>query len=73
MWPVVGIDSSMPAAMSGSRPMVTNSVVPIANPPSASDRIARPTWEVRDAGRRLERGHVVVKSAGPVAIPWARR
>src|SRR5690242_4472638 len=44
MWPVVGIEASMPSAISGSRPIVTNSVVPIANPPSASAVIARPTW-----------------------------
>src|SRR3712207_447923 len=34
--------ASTPAAMSGSRPMVTNSVVPMANPPRASAPIASP-------------------------------
>src|SRR3954447_11069089 len=39
--PADGMLVPTPAAMSGSRPMVTNSVVPMANPPSASATIAR--------------------------------
>ena len=34
--PAAGIETPTPAAISGSRPIVTNSVVPIANPPMAS-------------------------------------
>ena len=45
--PVVGIDSSMPAAISLSRPIVTNSVVPIAKPPSAREMMASPTCAAR--------------------------
>ena len=41
MWPAVGMDTSTPSAISGSRPIVTNSVVPIANPPMASASTAR--------------------------------
>ena len=41
MWPAVGMDTPTPSAISGSRPIVTNSVVPIANPPMASASIAR--------------------------------
>ncbi len=49
MWPVVGIDWSMPSAMSGSRPMVTNSVVPMAKPPVARATSARVRCGVRVA------------------------
>ena len=48
MCPVVGIDSPMPSAMSGSSPIVTNSVVPIANPPVASAISASVTCGVRE-------------------------
>ena len=72
MWPVVGIDSSMPVAMSGSRPIVTNSVVPIAKPPRASARIARPTCEVRRgrSGGRSHFGQVGGSSGYSVGERW---
>ena len=34
--PAAGSETPRPLAMSGSRPMATNSVVPMPNPPSAS-------------------------------------
>ncbi|MDR7309039.1 hypothetical protein J2S40_000097 [Nocardioides luteus] len=34
-WPAVDVPTPTPTAISGSTPMVTNSVVPIANPPIA--------------------------------------
>ena len=40
MWPAVGSEMFIPAAMSGSSPMATNSVVPIPKPPSASANTA---------------------------------
>src|SRR5674476_1199137 len=43
MCPAVGIVMPTPLAICGSSPMVTNSVVPMANPPIASARIARLT------------------------------
>jgi predicted MFS family arabinose efflux permease len=46
-WPVLGIEESMPRAISGSRPIVTNSVVPIAKPPSARAVIASTTCRAR--------------------------
>jgi hypothetical protein len=49
MCPAVGIVMPTPLAICGSSPMVTNSVVPMANPPIASARIARLTCR-HDAG-----------------------
>src|SRR5215213_288713 len=45
-WPPVGIETSTPSAICGSRPMATNSVVPMANPPMASASTARVKWRV---------------------------
>src|SRR3954454_7303043 len=45
-WPAVGMSTSTLAAMSGRTPIVTNSVVPIANPPSARAPIATMTRAV---------------------------
>src|SRR4051794_20463890 len=57
----------MPAAISGSSPIVTNSVVPIANPPRASAAIARPTWRA-DCTRAATRS-VVVTSEEDISDP----
>ena len=38
--PAVGTETSTPSAISGSTPIVMNSVVPMVNPPTASARIA---------------------------------
>ena len=40
MWPAVGSLMCRPAAISGSRPIATNSLVPMPKPPSASARTA---------------------------------
>src|SRR5690348_9073574 len=45
-WPAVGMSTPTPSAMSGRTPMVTNSVVPIANPPIASATTATTTRTV---------------------------
>ena len=42
--PAAGIETSTPSAICGSRPIVTNSVVPIANPPMARASTASPKW-----------------------------
>ena len=56
-WPAVGIETSTPSAICGSRPIVTNSVVPIAKPPIASARTARPKWRaVTDGTSRSSTG-----------------
>ncbi len=49
-WPAVGMVMPTPWATSGSSPMVTNSVVPIANPPVASARSASRGWAAGQAG-----------------------
>ena len=49
-WPAVGIDTSTPSAICGSRPIAMNSVVPIAKPPMASARTAGPYGAVRTGG-----------------------
>ena len=36
MWPACGIETPTPSEICGSNPIVTNSVVPIAKPPTAS-------------------------------------
>src|SRR3954454_19404231 len=59
--------ASTPSAMSGSRPMVTNSVVPMANPPSARAMIA--STAVRVAGSR---GADVVVVAGAADTSLAK-
>ena len=46
-WPAAGIETSTPRASCGSRPIETNSVVPIAKPPIASAVRATATWRVR--------------------------
>ena len=38
----MGIETSTPSATWGSRPIAMNSVVPMANPPTASARTAGP-------------------------------
>ena len=58
MWPVVAFDRSMPTAISSSRPIVMNSVVPIANPPSARASSAAPTC----VGRTSRLGALVIVS-----------
>ena len=40
-WPAAGMDTPTPSATCGSRPMVTNSGMPIAKPPMASASTAR--------------------------------
>ncbi len=40
MWPAVGSLMCRPAAISGSRPIATNSLVPMPKPPSASAKTA---------------------------------
>src|SRR5262245_10495350 len=40
--PAVGMDTWRSAAMSGNRPVITNSVIPIANVPTASAARAKP-------------------------------
>jgi hypothetical protein len=55
MWPVSAFVRWMPSAISSSRPIVMNSVVPIANPPRASATKANDTCRVR--------GRVVVSRA----------
>src|SRR3954469_4574377 len=52
-WPPAGIEIPTPVAISGSRPMATNSVVPIANPPRASAIKARPRRETVRRGWEL--------------------
>ena len=49
-WPPAGIETPTPSAICGSRPIVTNSVVPIAKPPIARARIASPKWRARTTG-----------------------
>ena len=44
--PAVGMEIPTPEAICGSSPIVTNSVVPMANPPIASARMARLTCRV---------------------------
>jgi hypothetical protein len=39
--PAVGMSTPTPAAISGSSPIVTNSVVPMATPPRISAMVAR--------------------------------
>src|SRR5690349_9034189 len=52
-WPPVGIETSTPLEICGSRPIVTNSVVPMAKPPIASATTARPKWRaVTDGASR---------------------
>src|SRR5215217_7643640 len=56
------MDTSMPSATCGSTPMVTNSVVPIAKPPIASETTASPKWRARTtspAAGSTARGSVV--------------
>ena len=43
MWPACGIETPTPSATSGSRPIVTNSVVPMAKPPMARATVAHST------------------------------
>ena len=45
-WPAAGIDTPTPPATCGSRPIVTNSVVPMAKPPMASASTASTKWRV---------------------------
>src|SRR5689334_8477955 len=47
-WPPVGMSTPTPRVISGSRPMDTNSLVPIAKPPRASAAMAGAAR--RDAG-----------------------
>ena len=47
--PAAGIETSTPRASCGSRPIETNSVVPIANPPVASASNAMVAWRVEKA------------------------
>src|SRR6185436_16290792 len=50
-WPACGIETPTPSEIWGSSPIVTNSVVPIAKPPTASARTAGPKRVVVRAGR----------------------
>src|SRR6187200_1927930 len=63
--------TATPSAICGSRPIVTNSAVPIANPPMASAITARPKWVaqrlVDSSGRTL----VVADISGPNVGPGA--
>jgi hypothetical protein len=59
--PATGIDTPTPSAICGSTPMVTNSVVPIANPPVASAMTAS-----RKCAARVETAATDVSVAGLV-------
>jgi len=71
--PAVGMSVPMPFATCGSRPMVTNSVVPMAKPPMASASSARPTCRVIGATPLASTswdGGVVVVSVIGRAVPF---
>src|SRR5688572_4293342 len=63
-WPADGMSTPTPAAMSGSTPMVTNSVVPIANPPMASATTATTTRAVLRGGRTAGEGALTPAAKG---------
>ncbi len=50
-WPARGIETPTPSEIWGNNPIVTNSVVPIANPPTARARTASPKCLVVRSGR----------------------
>src|SRR5688500_462348 len=62
-WPAEGMSTPTPSAMSGSTPIVTNSVVPIANPPMASATTATTTRTVLRGGRSVEGGAALTPAA----------
>src|SRR4051812_10936256 len=64
-WPACGIPTWTPCAISGSRPIVTNSVVPSVNPPTAIARIASATAR----GLRMTSGRP--RSRRGVSRAWA--
>ncbi|MCY1518230.1 hypothetical protein D9M68_529400 [compost metagenome] len=43
-WPACGMVTAMSFATSGSRPMMTNSPVPMAKPPTPNASTARRNW-----------------------------
>ncbi len=54
VWPACGIVMPTPSATCGSTPIVTNSVVPIANPPTASASTAGPKCGARPAAASVD-------------------
>src|SRR5687767_3078947 len=63
-WPAEGMSTPTPAAMSGSTPIVTNSVVPMANPPMASATTATTTRAVLRGGRAAWEGALTPAAKG---------
>ena len=67
-WPAEGMSTPTPSAMSGSTPIVTNSVVPIANPPRARATTATTTPDACSSGRTVgRRGQAALTPAAKAA------
>ena len=68
--PPVGIETSTPLEICGSSPIVTNSVVPMANPPIASASTASPKWRAVTDGtsRSADEGSVVSSVGGALVV-----
>lgn len=60
------METSTPRAISGSRPIVTNSVVPIAKPPTASAVVAHATRTAEQTGVSVDVAVVAVLTPGQV-------